>query len=161
MNAEKYIQAYNHLMQHLHDVLGDSNYSTTDALAIAKTKTSELNNLTAEEVDKISHFVSRDVDHAATTIEHHHSAGFSDWLKFDIDLLENFALDAFMSVADKTRLELALLEEKARNYHPYHSGDITGPGTFLCQECNKTLAFKSTSQLPLCPNCKTNTFIRS
>jgi hypothetical protein len=29
----------------------------------------------------------------------------TEWLKFDIALLENFALDSFLSIADKTRLE--------------------------------------------------------
>jgi SRSO17 transposase len=107
MNTEKYIQAYNHLMQHLHETLGDSDYSTADALEIAKEKTSELNDLTATEVNQISNYVSRDIDHAANSVSHRRRDAFSEWLKFDIDLLENFALDAFMSLADKTRLELA------------------------------------------------------
>ena len=85
---------------------------------------------------------------------------FQQWLNFDINLIEDFAFNAFMDLADKTRVELALLEEKARQYHPYHSGEITGPGTFVCEECGKEIAFKSTSKIPQCPGCQGKTFVR-
>jgi rubrerythrin len=57
-------------------------------------------------------------------------------------------------------VELAIIEQQAKNYHPYHSGEITGPGTFMCEECGKEIAFKSTSQIPDCPNCKAKSFVR-
>jgi rubrerythrin len=161
MNKDKFIQAYNVLIRHLHETMGDTNYSAADALEIAKGKTSEAGSLTDEEVSKVSNYVTRDIDHAASNLESKSNASFSEWLKFDIDLIEDFALDAFMDLADKTRLELAIIEQQAKDYHPYHSGEITGPGTFMCEECGKEIAFKSTSQIPECPNCKAKIFVRS
>ncbi len=160
MNTDKFIQAYNVLMRHLHESMGDTDYSSADALEIAKVKTGEQNRLTAEEIAQVSGYVTRDIDHAAGSLNSSSDDSLSEWLKFDIDLIENFALDAFMDLADKTRLELAILEQQAQQIHVYQSGEITGPGTFVCTNCNKEIAFKSTSHIPLCPNCQTNNFVR-
>jgi len=161
MIKENFIQVYNKFMQHLHETMGDTDYSMADALEIAKSKTSDTVGLTAEEMDQVTGYVKRDLDHAAGNLNENSEDSFSEWLKFDIDLIEDFALDAFMDLADKTRVELAIIEQQAKNYHPYHSGEITGPGTFMCEECGKEIAFKSTSQIPECPNCKAKTFVRS
>lgn len=161
MIKDNFIQAYNNLMQHLHETLGDADYSTVDALEIARGKTNEQSDLTNEEIEQVSGYVKRDLDCAADILNAESENSFSDWLKFDVNLIENFALDAFMDLADKTRLELAMLEQKAKSYRPYHSGEITSPGTFVCEECAKEIAFKSTSQIPQCPNCQAKTFIRS
>lgn len=160
----KLIEAYNNLMEHLYEAMDDTLHSTADALEIAKEKLSEIGGLTQEEINHIADAVKRDLDHAAIHIEEQaepKDEDLSAWLKFDIELIENFALDAFMSLADKTRIELVKLEQKAAQYHPYHSGEITGPGTFMCEECGKEIAFKSTSEIPECPNCKAKTFVRS
>ncbi|NOQ37169.1 MAG: hypothetical protein GQ569_14965 [Methylococcaceae bacterium] len=159
----KLIEAYNNLMEHLYEAMDDTLHSTADALDIAKEKLSELGGLTQEEINHIADSLNRDINHAAVNIEEkpqYESEDFSSWLSFDIDLLENFALDSFMSLADKTRIELAKLRQQAAKYHPYHSGDITGPGTFSCEECGKEIAFKSTSEIPECPNCKAKSFVR-
>lgn len=161
MNTDKFIQAYNTLIRHLHETMGDADYSAADALEIAKGKTSESGSLTDAEIEQVSSYVTRDIDHAAGNVAAGDKDSFAEWLKFDIDLIEDFALDAFMDLADKTRLELAIIEQQAKDYHPYHSGEITGPGTFVCEECGKEIAFKSTSQIPECPNCKAKTFVRS
>jgi rubrerythrin len=161
MIKDNFIQAYNNFMRHLHETLGDADYSTADAVEIAKGKTSQQSDLSAEEIDKVSGFVARDLTHAANNLAQNDKNSFSNWLKFDMDLIENFAFESFLDLADKTRLELAMLEQKAKDYHPYHSGEITGPGTFICEECGKEIAFKSTSQIPECPECKSKTFVRS
>jgi rubrerythrin len=132
-----------------------------DAIEMAKNKTEDNSDLTSEEVAKVSGYVKRDLDHAADTIAENSEDSFQQWLKFDIDLIEDFAFNAFMDLADKTRVELALLDEKAKQYHPYHSGEITSPGTFVCEECGKEIAFKSTSKIPECPSCHGKTFVRS
>ncbi len=160
MNQQKFIQAYNTLIQHLHEVLGETDSTTSEALILAKDKTSATADLTAEEISQVSQYVTRDIDHAAGNLQAGAKDSFSEWLKFDIDLLEDFALDAFMDLADKTRLELAIIQQQAEHNYPYQSGEITGPGTFVCESCAKEIAFKSTSEIPVCPNCQATGFIR-
>lgn len=156
MPENKLIKAYDDLMAHLYEAMDDSLHGIADALSLAKEKTSALGGHTQEEINTIADYVMRDVGHAAS----HPDNDLSAWLKFDIALIENFALDAFWSVADKTRTQWAALSLDAQQYHPYKDGDIVSPGTFSCDGCGKQLAFKSTSRLPLCPNCQGQHFSR-
>ena len=160
MNKNKLIAAYSDFMIHINETMEDTLHSFAEALEISKQKTSESNELSHEELDKISGYVKRDVEHAAqglTAKEDKNS--LSEWFKFDVELIENFTLDAFLSVADKTRIELAKIKQLAET-HTYHSGDITVPGTFICDACGKEIAFKTASEIPECPACHANTFIR-
>lgn len=162
MSDNKFVKAYNDLMEHLYEIMDDTLHSVADAMEIAKEKTSELGGLTQEEINQVADFLMRDIEHAAnSTPAVSNKDSLSEWFKFDINLIENFALDDFFSLADKTRIELAKIENQAKLYHTYNSGDITGPGTFTCDQCDKQIAFKSTSQIPECPECKAKTFSRS
>jgi len=160
MNKNKLIAAYSDFMKHLHETMEDTLHSFAEALEISKEKTGKNSDLTDEELNKVSSYVKRDVEHAAHGLsEKEDKDSLSEWFKFDIELIENFTLDAFLSVADKTRIELEKLRELAET-HTYHSGDITIPGTFICDACGKEIAFKTTSEIPECPACHAKTFIR-
>jgi len=162
MSDNKFVEAYNDLMEHLYEIMDDTLHSVADAMEIAKEKTSQLGGLTQEEINEVATFLMRDIEHAAITVPAvSDKNSLAEWFHFDINLIENFALDDFFSLADKTRIELAKIENEAKKYHPYKSGDITGPGSFICDNCGKQIAFKSTSEIPECPECKAKTFTRS
>jgi rubrerythrin len=152
-------QAYDSLIEYLYEAMDETLHSTADALEIAKKKLSHLGGLTQEEIAHISASLTRDLGHAAENSKAKED-DFSLWLKFDIRLIENFALDSFRDLADKTRLELNKLRQQAAKYHPYQRGDIVSPGTFVCEACGKEIAFKSTSELPKCPQCNAKNFMR-
>lgn len=161
MSENKLIKAYDELMEHLYEALDGTLHTVAEALEIAKEKTSSLGGHTQEEINKIADYVMRDVEHVATspTLAEENDS-LSEWLKFDIDLIENFALDAFLDIADKTKVKLAALEMEAKQYHPYKSGEVASPGTFVCDACGKQIAFKSTSLIPECPECNSHSFSR-
>jgi hypothetical protein len=159
MNSQKLITAYSEFIHHLHETLDETLNSFTDAFETSKEKIGENNDLTAAELDHVSNQVKRDVEHAAQNLPAHDDDSLTEWLKFDIELVENLTWDAFLSVADKTRLELAELEQHATT-HKYQSGDITIAGTFICDDCGKEIAFKTTSRIPECPACHGHTFVR-
>jgi rubrerythrin len=160
MNKDKLIKAYSEFMQHLHETMDDTLHSFSDAVAISKEKTSQTNDLTDAELDKVSSNVQHDIEHAAQDLPHQpDNDSLSEWFKFDVELIERTTLDAFLSVADKTRVELEKIKQLATK-HTYHSGDITFAGTFICDECGKEIAFKTPSQIPECPVCHAKTFIR-
>lgn len=162
MNNKQFVKTYNNLMWHLYEIMDGTLHSVADALEIAKEKTSMLGGLTQDEINQVADFLMRDLAHAAhSTSAIDNQDSLTEWFKFDVEQLEHFALDAFTSLADKTRIELAKIENQAKQYHPYYSGDIAGPGTFNCQQCGKQIAFKSTSQIPECSVCKATTFSRS
>ena len=159
MNTQKLITAYSEFMHHLHETMEGTLNSFTDAFEISKEKLNESSELTSEELEHVSNQVKRDVEHAAVSLPAHDNDSLSEWLKFDIELVENLTWDAFLSVADKTRIELAKLGQLAQT-HKYQSGDITIAGTFICDDCGKEIAFKAASRIPPCPTCHNNTFVR-
>lgn len=160
MNKNKLITAYLDLMAHIYEAMDDTLHSFADALELSKEKIRQNNNLTAEELDKVTSYVKRDVEHAAHSLSNtEDNNSLSEWFKFDIELIENFALDAFLSIADKTRIELAKISQLAEK-HSYNSGEITGPGTFICDNCGKEIAFKTPSEIPECPVCSGKIFVR-
>lgn len=160
MDKNKLIEAYTHLMEHLYEVMDDTLHSLADALEISKQNLHHASELTHEELDRVSTYVKRDIENAAHNLSDDNSNdSLSEWFKFDVELLENFALNAFLNLADKTRVELAHLEQLAKTDN-YHTGDICAPGTFVCDECGKEIAFKTPSEIPECPQCQSKTFIR-
>jgi hypothetical protein len=160
MSKHKLIKAYDDFMNHLNEAMDETLHNLADALLHAKEKASSLGGHTQEEINRIADYVSRDVKHNAATSPNADYDSFSQWLKFDLKLLENFAVDTFLSLADKTRVKLTELEMDASLYHPYHSGDVASPGAFVCDHCGKQIAFKSTSVIPQCPECHTESFSR-
>lgn len=161
MNENKLTKAYNDFMENMYEATDDTIHSIADQIDLAKEKISEIGSLSQEEASHVADAFTRDIHHAAQSMPDNSKDSLSEWLKFDIDLLEDFALDSFLDVADKTRIELAQLSQTAKLYsHPYKSGELTAPGTLSCEKCNKIIAFKSTSIIPECPECGAKTFIR-
>lgn len=160
MNKNKFVTAYTDLMEHLYLTMDNTLHSLADALDIAKDKLSKAGSLTMEEIDVISDALKRDIESAAHGLpEHQDKNTLSEWFNFDVDLIENFTLDAFLSLADKTRVELAELGELGKT-HTYQSSTVTLPGTFVCDGCGKEIAFKTTSEIPECPACQGKSFTR-
>jgi hypothetical protein len=160
MNKNKLIDAYLDLMAHIYEAMDDTLHSFTDAMTVGKDKIAQQGHLTHEEIQHVSAAVQRDIEHAAHALpEQANHNSLAEWFKFDVELIENFALDAFLSIADKTRLELARLGHIAQK-HSYQAGEITGPGTFICDACGKEIAFKTPSEIPECPQCHAHTFVR-
>lgn len=159
MNTQKLIAAYSDFMHHLHEVMDETFESFTDAFETSKTKIGTDHELTHDEIEHVSTQVKRDLHHASQNISPNNNDSLKEWLKFDIELVENLTWDAFLSVADKTRIQLAEIEQHAIT-HKYKSGDITIAGTFSCQDCGKEIAFKTTSRIPECPTCHNHDFVR-
>ncbi len=161
MTENKRVNAYDNMVQHLHESLQNTSKTLSHGIETAKEKTSEIGGLTQEELNKVADNVKRDIEEAAHSIKGEGNDSLAEWFKFDIDLIENFAVDAFMSCADKTRVSLAQLEQLARESSIYESGEITSPGTFICSSCGKQIVFTTTTEIPDCPACGNNTFQRS
>jgi hypothetical protein len=101
MNENKLTKAYNVFMEYMYEATDDTIHTIADKLNSAKEKTSEIGGLTQDEINHVADAVSRDVHHAAHTLPDNSNDSLSEWFKFDIELLENFALDSFLDVADK------------------------------------------------------------
>ena len=159
------ISAYNQMMQEMRDAFeqaDSSDMSLQKALDMAKHQAVELGVITADEAHEISEYIKRDINDAAEYMMDS-SAEFYDWLMLDIEIIERKVIDLFLSVADHTRVELEQFKQtvpEEKQIPIYKSGEITGPGTLICESCGKIKPFLSSDEITDCLQCGHNRFIR-
>ncbi|MHB9100997.1 MAG: zinc ribbon-containing protein [Sulfuricella sp.] len=120
--------------------------------------TPALNKLKEEDVVKLEGYVKRDLIDAARYRDKTGKA-LQDWLGFDLTLIKHEFLEMFSAAADKTTTELLLLKMQAENAE-YHTGELTGLGTLVCDQCGEKLHFHKPGHIPPCPKCNSTHFHR-
>jgi hypothetical protein len=161
--TDKLVSAYNRMMERVRHTLEEAETKTLPGIrhSVEKARETavELGELSQEEAEKIAYYLKRDMQDAGKYLAET-SEELGDWLRFDIDRIEDRLLDIFASVADRTRVEWAELEQELKRDPPYHTGEVTGPGTLYCSSCNEALHFHHTARIPPCPHCRNSTFRR-
>jgi rubrerythrin len=161
--SNRLVNAYNQMMVSIREAFEETDTSDTSlqlALNAAKEQVVRLGEVTLDEAHEISEYIKRDINEAAEYMMES-SAEFSDWLMLDIEVIERKVVDMFLSVADRTRVELEELKHHTQELSLYYSGEITGPGTLVCTECGYQMPFVTTAQIDPCPECGNNTFRRA
>ena len=125
----------------------------------AKEKAVELGELSREEAEKVADYLKRDLAHMSETLAET-GEDLKGWLGFETLLLEDKILDMIRQAADKTTLELMEWRERAAEASTWHTGEIAGPGTLICDNCGEKLHFKRASRIPPCPKCHGTRFHR-
>ncbi len=160
---QKLTAAYDKMVERIHHLIETAEQKAIPTLEAnlqkAQSQAIELKEITHEEAEKIAAYLRRDL-HAAAGYLQETGKEFSTWFNFDIALIEDRIIDVFSSVADKTRLEQSRLEQQAQFAIEYHTGEITGIGTLVCNNCETHLHFKKTSRIPPCPKCHKTLFTR-
>ena len=157
---DRLVAAYDRMLERVHDAEHATLPNLRKRVDVAREKAVELGELTREEADRIATYLQRDLRDAA---EYLHDTGeeLGAWLRFDLKLIERRVLDMFANVADRTRVELAELAERARQASLYHTGEITGPGTLYCTACGRAMRFHKAGHIPPCPSCHATQFQRA
>lgn len=120
--------------------------------------TATLIKLSEEDAVKLEGYVKRDLIDAAR-YQDKTGNSLQDWLGFDLALIENEFLEMFSVAADKTTTELLLLKLQAESAE-YHTGELTGLGTLVCDQCGDKLHFHKPGHIPPCPKCSSTHFHR-
>jgi len=159
-------KAYNLMIARVRDRIesAEANAVPTLQKAIehARNQATHLGEISLEEAEEIGNYIKRDINDAAEYLmETSHE--FSDWLMLDIELIEQKVLELFLSVADKTHIELEQLSRPSCNtaLQLYRSGEITGPGSLKCTKCKQLVQFNTTSEIPQCKQCGGSEFKRA
>jgi len=160
---EQWLAAYDDMMVRVKTAIEEAEEATVPALRRhihnARDLAVELGELTRDEAEKIATYLERDLlDAGRHLADTGHQLG--DWLRFDIDLIEDRLLEALSSVADHTRLEMLQFERDLQEGPPWNTGEITGPGTLVCANCGESIRFHATGYIPNCPNCEHTVFHR-
>jgi vacuolar-type H+-ATPase subunit H len=160
---QKLVDAYNKMLERLHTAMEEvgqhARPSFHEQLKQATEKASELGELGREEAEEIAGYLKRDIDDAAQWLADNGDE-LKDWLRFDIEQVESRLFEAMSSVADKTRLELKEIEERAGLVHEWKTGEISGIGTLVCESCGELLHFHTSGHIPPCPKCHGTLFKR-
>ena len=159
--TEKLLNAYHTMMERLKDVWHNTEEKALpplkENLDAAMEKASELGELTKEEAEKIGGYIEKDLEEAADYLADN-GKQLGDWLKNDLEFAEMQFAEMFADLADKTRLELDAIAERARQVGVWHTGEITNVGVLYCKNCNEVLHFKKPGHIPPCPKCKGTEF---
>ena len=163
-NDRSLAEAYNQMMARIKDAIENTEEkpvpSLQKAIDMAKKQAIHLSEITLEEAEEIGNFIKRDINDAAEYLMET-SHDFSEWLLLDIDIIEQKVLELFLSVADKTRLELQQLSQPSCLISAYKTGEVTGPGTLFCSACEYMVHFNTTDYIPACPKCHNTVFKRA
>ncbi len=125
----------------------------------AKEEAIKLKEVSEENGEKLAKWLKRDLDDAVNYMaETGHE--LKDWLGFETSLLESGFIDLLLRAADKTTLKLMQMKEAAEQASTYHTGEITGPGTLVCDKCGEKLHFYKAGKVPPCPKCHATVYHR-
>jgi Zn finger protein HypA/HybF involved in hydrogenase expression len=161
--AERLTRAYNRMMERIQELMEDAEDkgipTLEEGIKQAGNKAVELGEITRDEAEQIGRWIKRDMEEASQYLA---SGGreFAAWLKFDIEQVEKRVLDVLLSVADRTKLELAAFERSMEAHNTYKSGEITGAGVLECMACGEPMHFYETTTIPVCPKCGGTKFKR-
>ena len=150
--SSAYETMYERAADKIHKVHDKTDVLMHEYIDEAKHKAVELDELTEEDAEKLSSWLKRDIDDAINHMSEADSK-FVDWLGFKTELLESTFLQMLLDTADPTTVELKQLKERAEHPHEYHTGEIAGPGTLICDECGEKLHFYKAGKIPPCPKC--------
>jgi polyhydroxyalkanoate synthesis regulator phasin len=154
--VDKLVEAYEELLKRTRETLETTTHESQprfrELLEKARDNMVELGELTREEANKVSDYLRRDVEDAASYIAET-GQDIHDWWRFDLELIEQRMLDMFSLVADQTSLQLAQWAETARRLTLYQAGEVTGPGTLVCDRCGAKTHFIKAGRIPPCADC--------
>ncbi len=161
--AERLVEAYNRMMERVKTAFDLGDHETRPSLQRsidqAKHRAVELGEITREEAESIAQWLKRDLDDAGYYLASSGSE-LRQWLRFDIEMVEERLFDFFAQAADRSRLEFLDFENLVTAGSQYSTGEVTSPGTLSCESCGKVIHFHATGHIPPCPACHKTRFRR-
>lgn len=163
--SEKLLKTYHSMLNHVKDLWHQAEEKALPTLSEniekAAEKASELGEMTKEEAEKIGGYIKRDLHEAGDYLSDYvakNGPQLKNWIKDELSFAEVEFAEMFANLADKTRLELDALAERARQVGVWRTGEITNVGVLYCQNCDEVLHFKKPGHIPPCPKCKGTEF---
>ncbi len=157
--GEIYENMYEDVVDSLHKTKDKSRPLLHKLIEEAQERVVELEDMSVEDGVNLGRWLKRDLDDVVNYLAETDDE-LKDWLGFEISFLETEMLDLFLQIADKTTVELLALKENARHASDYFTGEITGPGSLICDKCDETIHFHQVGKIPPCPKCYATNFHR-
>ena len=157
--SARLLAAYQTMLERVRAHLHEDQLALHHAIERVAETAVELEELTREEAQLLSAYLKRDLQDAGQYLSEN-GRSFGEWLRFDLELVEERLLELFQSAADRTRLEQLALEHDLEQQTHYLAGEICGPGTLACENCGQELVSHEAQVIPVCPQCQGQQFVR-
>lgn len=157
--AQVYEKLFESIVKNFHNAEEKSGALLHKLIDEAKEDAVKLEKISREDAEKLSDYLRRDLSDATGYLSET-GGELRDWLGFETALLETEILDQLLNMADPTTVELFKLKLDAQQTPAYHTGEITGPGTLVCDQCGEKLHFYKAGKIPPCPKCHATSFHR-
>ncbi len=154
-----YENMYEHVVDNLHTAEDKTEHLAHKLIDEAKEKTIKIEKQSQKEAEMLAHYLKRDLSDTAHYLSNT-GHELKNWLGFETALLESEFLDLLLKVADKTTVKLLQMKEESNSSTSFHTGEVTGPGTLVCDECGEKLYFYKAGKIPACSKCNAETFHR-
>ncbi|HKJ66416.1 MAG TPA: hypothetical protein VKA68_00525 [bacterium] len=158
---ERATEAYDHILDNLRGILSSTSELTRQefdrALRSAGSSLDEASEFTRQEIDRAIKAVRKDWQNLMQA---------ADKQKDTFLQSESFRQVANTSLEFLGRLSKSIkdfanvVDEKVDEQLTYHTGEVAGPGKFVCTECGKAMNFKKSGRIPPCSSCKNTSFRR-
>lgn len=159
---DKLLQAFNHMVDELYAAVekAEETISPTvdEMVKNAETMSKKLYALTQDEAKAISEHVKRDISNARDYLKED-GKELNQWLKFDIQQVEDKFADFLAQAADKTWLDFRAFKDFQQNTL-YKTGEICTAGTLRCLDCGQEMKLTKNTRIPPCPKCHHTAFER-
>ena len=157
--SEVYETMYEHVAANLHKAKEKSGSLIHDLIEEAREKAVKVEDIADEDAEKLATWLRRDFDDVVNYVSETDYA-VKDWLGFETSLIKSEFIKAMLNTADKTTLALLRMKENAHEPYEYHTGEVAGLGTLICDECGEKLHFHKAGHIPPCPKCHNTSFHR-
>jgi len=157
--SKTYETMYEHVISGLNKAKEKTAPVVDELIREATDKARAFEEVTDEEAEKLTIWLKRDLDDVASFVTDTQYA-LKDWLGFETALIKTALVDLLLDTADKTTVELLRMKDNAHKPYDYHTGEITGYGTLVCDECGEKLHFHKPGKIPPCPKCHKTSFHR-
>jgi hypothetical protein len=117
-----------------------------------------LHKFSDDEAIKLEAYIKRDLVDAAQYLNKT-GKKLEGWVGFDVALVKREFWEYFAEAADQTTIELNQLTRQAQDAG-YHSGELIGLGTLVCDQCGEKMHFHKPAPIPSCPKCNNAHFHR-
>lgn len=161
-NAEK---SYNRMLERVESRLAEVEERSWDQLqeeieeAIGFEQ--DVAELTREELDLLAAYLRRDLSHLLGFVSST-GGGVAEWLRTDLEWVEDWLVEKLFSIADPTRIDTLELQQKLQDSDPNHyfAGELAMAGVLRCLNCGHLLTLSETTRLEPCERCESHYFER-
>jgi len=158
--SPQFVRAYRRMLERARGFMeGDTPHTLQQAIDRARERAVDVGELTREEAQRVGEYVWRDLHDAGDYLSRT-GRELREWAQIDLAMVEQSLFDLFASAADRTRLEIEQFNREIKAGPPYHTGEMTGPGTLRCESCGQLMHFHQPGHIPPCSSCRHTVFRR-